>query len=197
MTYQYYRGKPLYPFGYGLSYTSFRYGAVHASRVCGSVQVSVDVANTGARSGTEVVQLYSKESGVQRFAGLLPGDARTATKRAWCGSPCRWRTWRPGTPRWDGPSWLPGSTTSRWAATLPTSPRRSRSSCRGSGSRRATCAGPHRRRTSTILGTASVSSTGDRYAYTTVTAALAKATGRHDVYLTFDGPVNLATFSLR
>jgi beta-glucosidase len=42
-----------------------------------------------------------------------------------------------------------------------------------------------------------VSSTGDRYAYTTVSADLAKATGRHDVYLTFDGPVNLATFSLR
>jgi beta-glucosidase len=51
--------------------------------------------------------------------------------------------------------------------------------------------------TGRILGTASVPSTGDRYAYTTVTAALAKATGRHDVYLTFDGPVNLATFSLR
>ncbi len=48
-----------------------------------------------------------------------------------------------------------------------------------------------------VLGTVAVPSTGDHYAYQAVTAALAKASGRHDVYLTFDGPVNLATFSLR
>jgi len=51
--------------------------------------------------------------------------------------------------------------------------------------------------TGRVLGTVPVSSTGDHYAYATVTAALAKASGRHDVYLTFDGPVNLATFSLK
>ena len=47
-----------------------------------------------------------------------------------------------------------------------------------------------------VLGIATVPSTGDRYAYTTVTAALAKVQGRHDVYLVFDGPVNLYSFQL-
>ncbi len=61
-TYLYFRGKPLYPFGYGLSYTSFRYSALRTSvsqlSPDGSVDVSVDVGNTGARAGEEVVQLY-------------------------------------------------------------------------------------------------------------------------------------------
>jgi len=47
-----------------------------------------------------------------------------------------------------------------------------------------------------VLGTATVTSTGDKYAFTTVTAALARAAGRHDVYLTFDGPVTLSSFKL-
>lgn len=56
MTYLYHRGAPLYPFGHGLSYTSFRYSA---PRVQGST-VSVDVTNTGPRAGTETVQLYTR-----------------------------------------------------------------------------------------------------------------------------------------
>lgn len=60
-TYRYFTGKPLYPFGHGLSYTDFTYSdlRVPATAVAGdSVNVSVSVTNTGSRSGEEVVQLY-------------------------------------------------------------------------------------------------------------------------------------------
>ena len=56
-TYRYFRGEPLYPFGYGLSYTSFAYGK---PRVKGG-KVVVTVANTGSCDGTEVVQLYLRK----------------------------------------------------------------------------------------------------------------------------------------
>ena len=56
-TYRYFRGEPLYPFGYGLSYTQFVYSNLR-SNVGDSVKVSVDVRNTGEREGDEVVQLY-------------------------------------------------------------------------------------------------------------------------------------------
>ncbi|HET8655676.1 MAG TPA: glycoside hydrolase family 3 N-terminal domain-containing protein [Longimicrobiaceae bacterium] len=56
---------PLYPFGYGLSYTTFRIGNVRLSAdsiaVGDSVQVLADVTNTGTRAGTAVVQLYIRE----------------------------------------------------------------------------------------------------------------------------------------
>ena len=62
-TYRYFRGKPWYPFGYGLSYTSFRYSTPKLStselaRKNGEFQVIVEVKNTGKRAGEEVVQLY-------------------------------------------------------------------------------------------------------------------------------------------
>ncbi len=64
-TYLYYRGNPLYPFGYGLSYTSFRSSNLHLSsdavRGDGTVAVTVDVTNTGRRSGDEVVQVYTHQ----------------------------------------------------------------------------------------------------------------------------------------
>ncbi|THD81704.1 MAG: beta-glucosidase [Phenylobacterium sp.] len=54
--------KPLYPFGYGLSYTTFSMSAPRLARatipVTGTAHVDVDVANTGARAGDEVVELY-------------------------------------------------------------------------------------------------------------------------------------------
>ncbi|MFJ4631630.1 glycoside hydrolase family 3 C-terminal domain-containing protein [Streptomyces sp. NPDC088847] len=56
-TYQYFRGTPLYPFGYGLSYTTFRYGTLIA--VAGGYELPV--TNTGTRSGDEVVQLYTHQ----------------------------------------------------------------------------------------------------------------------------------------
>lgn len=59
--------EPLFPFGFGLSYTSFAFEnlAVTPERVAtdGSVQVTVDVVNTGARAGDEVVQLYTRTDG--------------------------------------------------------------------------------------------------------------------------------------
>ncbi|MEU4448985.1 glycoside hydrolase family 3 C-terminal domain-containing protein [Actinosynnema sp. NPDC050801] len=91
-TYQYFQGKPLYPFGYGLSYTSFRYSKMRLDRAAvdaaGEVEVRVDVTNTGDRAGAEVVQLYShqKKSRVRQpvkqlrafdRVELRPGETKT------------------------------------------------------------------------------------------------------------------------
>jgi beta-glucosidase len=66
-TYLYSKDKPLYPFGYGLSYTSFAYEGLSLSTpkvaADGSVQVTVKVKNTGKRAGDEVVQLYVQHLG--------------------------------------------------------------------------------------------------------------------------------------
>ncbi|MFZ0393841.1 MAG: glycoside hydrolase family 3 C-terminal domain-containing protein [Terracidiphilus sp.] len=63
-TYRYFNGKPLYPFGYGLSYTTFSYGdlSVPAQAVDAGQPVGADVTvtNTGKVAGDEVVQLYLK-----------------------------------------------------------------------------------------------------------------------------------------
>jgi beta-glucosidase len=67
-TYRYFDGEPLYPFGFGLSYASFTYRNVKVDPETvpanGSLKVSVDVTNTGAMAGDEVVQLYLTHSGV-------------------------------------------------------------------------------------------------------------------------------------
>jgi beta-glucosidase len=60
-TYRYFTGEPLYPFGYGLSYTTFKYdnlSVTKSAKVSETVRVSVDVRNAGALAGDEVVQLY-------------------------------------------------------------------------------------------------------------------------------------------
>jgi beta-glucosidase len=66
-TYRYFDGEPLYPFGYGLSFTSFAYknARVDHEKIAAkeSVKISVDVANTGAMAGEEVVQLYVTHPG--------------------------------------------------------------------------------------------------------------------------------------
>ena len=49
---------PLYPFGYGLSYTTFEYSNLRVSGRVPEIEVTVDVKNTGSRDGDEVVQLY-------------------------------------------------------------------------------------------------------------------------------------------
>lgn len=59
-TYRYFRGKPLYPFGYGLSYTTFAYNNLMLTPAQGGATVSAAVTNTGPYSGEEVVQLYVK-----------------------------------------------------------------------------------------------------------------------------------------
>jgi beta-glucosidase len=67
-TYRYFTGEVLYPFGYGLSYTSFAYARPRVShgrvRADASVTISVDVTNTGGMEGEEVVQLYATHPGV-------------------------------------------------------------------------------------------------------------------------------------
>lgn len=61
-TYKYFTGKPLYPFGYGLSYTTFTYKLLSAPSQIktdrDSISLTVEVQNTGDYSGEEVVQLY-------------------------------------------------------------------------------------------------------------------------------------------
>lgn len=50
--------QPLYPFGYGLSYTTFRYGEMTVNETSDGYDVAVELTNTGSRRGDEVVQLY-------------------------------------------------------------------------------------------------------------------------------------------
>jgi len=60
-TYRYFKGTPLYPFGYGLSYTTFEYSNLQTnetSETTSPVNITVDVKNTGKMDGEEVVQLY-------------------------------------------------------------------------------------------------------------------------------------------
>jgi beta-glucosidase len=57
-TYRYFKGQPLYSFGYGLSYTTFKYDQLNVTGGTQSKQVSVKITNSGAMSGDEVVQLY-------------------------------------------------------------------------------------------------------------------------------------------
>jgi beta-glucosidase len=74
--------QPLFPFGFGLSYTTFDIGAPRLSapriRTDGSVTVSVDVRNTGKVAGDEVVQLYVRDvlSSVTRPVQELKGFKR-------------------------------------------------------------------------------------------------------------------------
>ncbi len=67
-TYKYFKGKPLYPFGHGLSYTTFEYNSLQLSSETMSqtkqCNVSIAVTNSGNRTGEEVVQLYIQPQGL-------------------------------------------------------------------------------------------------------------------------------------
>ncbi|MDH7973093.1 glycoside hydrolase family 3 C-terminal domain-containing protein [Sphingomonas sp. AR_OL41] len=92
-TYRYFTGTPVYPFGYGLSFTRFAYAPLTVTPAAGGgaegVTVSTDVTNTGARAGDEVVQLYLNfpdRPGAPRIAlrgfqrvPLAPGEHRRVT----------------------------------------------------------------------------------------------------------------------
>ncbi|HTV18832.1 MAG TPA: glycoside hydrolase family 3 C-terminal domain-containing protein [Polyangiaceae bacterium] len=79
-TYRYFDGEPLYPFGYGQSYTRFEYqnARVSAPRIAatGSVNISVDVTNSGGMASDEVVQLYLSHPSA-RQAGIAGAPRRT------------------------------------------------------------------------------------------------------------------------
>jgi beta-glucosidase len=93
-TYRYFTGEPLYPFGYGLSYTSFKYEKLKLSPAAipagKSLKVSVEVTNVGNRAGDEVVQLYVTDvsasvpvavrtlAGVRRVS-LKPGQKQSVS----------------------------------------------------------------------------------------------------------------------
>ncbi|WP_010218122.1 glycoside hydrolase family 3 C-terminal domain-containing protein [Sphingomonas sp. PAMC 26621] len=92
-TYRYFTGKPVYPFGHGLSYTSFAYTPLVLNPASGGAEqglrVTTDVSNTGKRAGDEVVQLYLSFPdvpgaprialrGYQRIT-LAPGERRSVT----------------------------------------------------------------------------------------------------------------------
>lgn len=82
-TYQYFKGKPLYPFGYGLSYTSFRYSNLKIGENATSVKVSFDLKNTGKADGGEVSQVYVKmpDTGVVMPLKELKGFQRNMITR--------------------------------------------------------------------------------------------------------------------
>ncbi len=85
-TYRYFTGKPLYPFGYGLSYTSFEYTGLSLSKTAATtgdtINVQVAVKNTGDYDGEEVVQLYVRNSADREGPRLsLKGFSRVFLKK--------------------------------------------------------------------------------------------------------------------
>lgn len=81
-TYMYFEGEPLYPFGFGLSYTTFSYSKIHTNKnrysISDTLKVSVDITNTGDFDGDEVVQLYVTDvaSSIKRPIKELKGFKR-------------------------------------------------------------------------------------------------------------------------
>ena len=78
-TYMYAKAKPIYPFGYGLSYTRFKYSRLRVKKDGDNYVVSFRLRNTGKRDGEEVVQLYAKFRG-DDASKRLRGFQRVAVK---------------------------------------------------------------------------------------------------------------------
>ncbi|MEV6104279.1 glycoside hydrolase family 3 C-terminal domain-containing protein [Streptomyces sp. NPDC051940] len=262
-TYQYFTGEVLYPFGHGLSYTTFRYGTPRA--VHGGIEVAV--TNTGRRTGAEVVQLYTRQrtsrvkqplKKLQAFRKLVlrPGQTRTVTlplsedKLAhWDVTRSRWVVERSTYDVMVGSSSgdIRGRTTlDVHGETVP--PRDLSRTTRaenfddyegvrlvdeakprgtavgaasagswllfadadlGRGAARLTARIANEQSAEGTLevrlgapdgplaARATVATTGSRYAYTEVTAALSGASRRQNVYLTLTDGLRLSTFSLR
>jgi beta-glucosidase len=88
-TYRYFKGEPLYPFGFGLSYSTFEYSDLRAARTAAGAEIRATVKNASARDGDEVVQLYvagspGEEAPVRSLRGfqrihLRAGESREVT----------------------------------------------------------------------------------------------------------------------
>ena len=264
-TYQYFQGDPVYPFGYGLSYTSFRYGELKIERPHGMVEATVTVTNTGRRAGDEVVQLYThqrasrdpqpiKQLRAFQRVHLEPGQSKqvrlsfaAADLAHWDVSRNRWVVEsstqdilvgassadirQRASLRVDGERIPPrdlakptraadfddyagvslvdeskasgtsvGATAGTWIRFSDAEPRTGAFTARvaresaGTASIQVRLDDPVR---GPLLGTATAPSTGDKYAYTTVSTPLSVASGRHDVYLVFTGELRISRFSLR
>lgn len=84
-TYRYFKGAPLFPFGYGLSYSTFAYSNMEApavAKVGSDIEAKVNVTNTGKMEGEEVVQLYVsyKNKSIQKSIRDLKGFQRITLK---------------------------------------------------------------------------------------------------------------------
>jgi len=93
-TYRYFKGEPLYPFGFGLSYTTFKYDNLKMNaksvKAGDPMQITVDVQNAGSKAGEEVVQLYITDvaasapvpirtlAGIRRVT-LRPGEKQSVS----------------------------------------------------------------------------------------------------------------------
>ena len=106
-TYRFFDGPPLYPFGHGLSYTTFAYDSLRVTSdtlaAGGTTMIRVNVTNTGRRAGDEVVQLYVQHlaSSVSRprqdlkgfkRVSLRPGETRTVEFSMLASSLAYWNT---------------------------------------------------------------------------------------------------------
>ena len=90
-TYQYFDGKVLYPFGYGLSYTKFGYGEMDVEEKDDEIRIQIPITNTGDCEGDEVVQLYVHKEASRvvrpirqlrdfvRVKNLKPGETQAVT----------------------------------------------------------------------------------------------------------------------
>jgi beta-glucosidase len=263
-TYLYYRGTPLYPFGYGLSYTTFGYSNLRTSVSHNRISVSVEVTNTGTRAGAEVVQVYTHQQssrdkqplrqlrGFERVS-LAPGQTQTVRFTVPTSQLAHWDVtrsrWVVESSRYDillGSSSMDirqRSTVDVDGERIPArdlsvttraenfdgySGTRLVDESKASGTAvAATAAGQWLRfadanfgsgaaavttqvaslgtgtievrldsPTGRLVGTVAVPDTGDQYAYTTVSAPLTGATGRHDVYLVFGSAMRIATFTM-
>jgi beta-glucosidase len=85
-TYRYFRGEPLYTFGFGLSYSTFEYSGLSAKRTKKGAAIHATVKNTSARDGDEVVQLYvggepGEESPIRSLRGFQRIHLRAGESR--------------------------------------------------------------------------------------------------------------------
>ena len=88
-TYRYFKGEPLYPFGFGLSYSTFQYSGLTAKRTDKGAEIRATVKNTSAVDGDEVVQVYldggpGEDAPIRNLRGfqrihLRAGESRQVT----------------------------------------------------------------------------------------------------------------------